>query len=238
VVVFSQWEVMLRKAADVVGRLGVGCAVLHGGVPGKERRALLERFRDDEACRVFLSTDAGGTGLNLQSADTVVNLEVPWNPGVLEQRVARVHRMGQHSPVQVYHFVTRDSIEERVLKVLQRKRELFAGVFDGSTDEVIISGVGHQAFLDTVRALLDEAPPAEEEKPAAAPPAPAPAPADAGRALAEAAVALLEALAAGGPGLLTTDPQGRPVLQLPLTPELLQRGGAALRRLGGAPASG
>jgi SNF2 family DNA or RNA helicase len=231
-VVFSQWELMLRKAEEVVGRLGVGCAVLHGGVPGKERRALLERFRDDADCRVFLSTDAGGTGLNLQSADTVVNLEVPWNPAVLEQRVARVHRMGQHSPVQVYHFVTRDSIEERVLKVMQRKRELFAGVFDGTSDEVDIAAVGHQAFLDTVRALVEEAAPPAEEAPAPAPAA-APPQTDAGRALAEAAVALLEALASGGPGLVTTDAQGRPVLQLPLTPELLQRGTAALRALGG-----
>ena len=100
-VVFSQWEMMLRKAAEVLDRLGIGYALLHGGVPGKERRGLLERFRDDPECRVFLSTDAGGTGLNLQAADTVINLEVPWNPAVLEQRIARVHRMGQHRPVQV-----------------------------------------------------------------------------------------------------------------------------------------
>ncbi|HZT80289.1 MAG TPA: DEAD/DEAH box helicase, partial [Gemmataceae bacterium] len=101
VVVFSQWEVMLRKAAEVLGRLGIGHVVLHGGVPGKGRRKLLERFRDDPECLAFLSTDVGGTGLNLQAADTVVNLEVPWNPAVLEQRIARVHRLGQQRPVQV-----------------------------------------------------------------------------------------------------------------------------------------
>ena len=89
--------------------------------------ALLERFRDDPECRVFLSTDAGGTGLNLQAADTVINLEVPWNPAVLEQRIARVHRMGQHRPVQVFNLVTRDSIEERVLRTLELKRSLFDG---------------------------------------------------------------------------------------------------------------
>src|SRR5207237_160501 len=99
-VVFSQWEVMLHKAAEVLDRLQIGYTLLHGGIPGKDRRALLDRFRDDPACRVFLSTDAGGTGLNLQAADTVVNLEVPCNPAVLEQRVARVYRMGQHRTVQ------------------------------------------------------------------------------------------------------------------------------------------
>ena len=133
VVVFSQWELMLRKAAEVVEKLGMGYTVLHGKVPGKERRALLERFRDDANCRVFLSTDAGGTGLNLQAADTVINLEVPWNPAVLEQRIARVHRMGQHRPVQVFNLVTRDSIEERVLRTLEKKRTLFEGVFTEAT---------------------------------------------------------------------------------------------------------
>ena len=83
------------------------------------------RFRDDPDCRVFLSTDAGGTGLNLQVADTVINLEVPWNPAVLEQRIAQVHRMGQQRPVQVFNLVTRDSIEERVLRSLAQKQSLF-----------------------------------------------------------------------------------------------------------------
>ena len=129
----------------------VGYTLLHGGMPGKERRELLERFRDDPDCRVFLSTDAGGTGLNLQSADTVINLEVPWNPAVLEQRIARVHRMGQHRPVQVFNLVTRDSIEERVLRSLEQKRSLFAGLFDGETDEVNFAALGQPAFLDTVR---------------------------------------------------------------------------------------
>ena len=129
-VVFSQWETMLRQGG---GGARPPEDRLHGHLarrrPGKDRRALLERFRDDPACKVFLSTDAGGTGLNLQSADTVINLEVPWNPAVLEQRIARVHRMGQHRPVQVFNLVTRGSIEERVLKTLEQKRSLFDGVF-------------------------------------------------------------------------------------------------------------
>src|SRR5262249_51221653 len=134
-VVFSQWEVMLQQTAEVLDKLKIGYVVLHGGIAGKDRRALMEKFRDDEGCRVFLSTDAGGTGLNLQSADTVINLEVPWNPAVLEQRIARVHRMGQHRPVQVFNLVTRGSIEERVLKTLSLKKSLFDGVFTGASDE-------------------------------------------------------------------------------------------------------
>src|SRR5213079_1635662 len=123
------------------------------------------RFREDPDCRAFLSTDAGGTGLNLQAADTVVNVDVPWNPAVLDQRIARVHRMGQHRPVQVINLVTRGSIEERVLRTLTMKRTLFEGVFTGGSDEVGFQAVGHQAFMDTMRQLTSE----EEPPP---PPAP------------------------------------------------------------------
>jgi SNF2 family DNA or RNA helicase len=253
VVVFSQWEQLLRQAAELLQRLGVGFVMLSGSVPGKARRGLLEKFRDDPQCRVFLSTDAGGTGLNLQAADTVINLEVPWNPAVLEQRVARVHRMGQHRPVQVFHLVTRDSIEERVLRALQSKRSLFEGVFSGTSDEVLFDSLGQQAFLETVRTLVGAEPAPEE--PAPAPPVPPPvAAADPRQALMQAGVQFLEALAAlfaaasksaeanGSPApLMATDARGQPVLQVPLpSPEVLQRGAAALqailRSLGERPA--
>src|SRR5262249_47191648 len=121
-VIFSQWEVMLQQAAAVLDALKIEYVLLSGSVPGKDRRELMDRFRDDPDCKIFLSTDAGGTGLNLQAADTVINLEVPWNPAVLEQRIARVHRMGQHRPVQVFNLVTRGTIEERVLKTLEMKQ--------------------------------------------------------------------------------------------------------------------
>jgi SNF2 family DNA or RNA helicase len=246
VVVFSQWEQMLRLAAEVVERLGAGFTMLHGNVPGKERRGLLERFRDDPECRVFLSTDAGGTGLNLQTADTVINLEVPWNPAVLEQRIARVHRMGQHRPVQVFNLVVRDSIEERVLKAVASKKSLFEGVFSGTTDEIALDGLGNQAFLEAVRALV-----AEESLPA---PEPASVPAaeavDARQKLVQTGVQFLEALAAllakpetsaeeNGKeakilsAFVVTDARtGQPVLQVPLpSPELMHRGAAALRTI-------
>jgi SNF2 family DNA or RNA helicase len=224
VVVFSQWELMLRKAAEVLDRLGVGYAVLHGGVPGKERKALLERFRDDDACRVFLSTDAGGTGLNLQVADTVVNLEVPWNPAVLEQRVARVHRLGQHRPVRAINLVTRGTIEERVLKTLELKRSLFAGVFHGTADEVSFDALSQRAFLDTVRGFFAEEP-AREERPAV----PA-APADSQQVLWQAGLQFLEALANLCSAAARAGSTNGQVVQVPLPPpEVLQGSAAAIR---------
>ena len=155
-VVFSQWETMAFEAAKVLDKLGVGYVVLHGGLPGKDRKEVLEKFRTDPDCRVFLSTDAGGTGLNLQHADTVVNLELPWNPAVLEQRIARVHRMGQSRPVRVINLVTRGTIEEKVLRTLEAKQGLFTGVFEGDEDEIPFAALNRTGFLDTVRELLGE----------------------------------------------------------------------------------
>jgi SNF2 family DNA or RNA helicase len=218
VVVFSQWELMLRKAAEVLNGLQVGYAILHGSIPGSQRRQLMERFRDDPVCRVFLSTDAGGTGLNLQAADTVINLEVPWNPAVLEQRIARVHRLGQHRPVQVVNLVTRDSIEERVLKTIDVKKSLFDSVFAGTSDEILFGSLGHRAFLDAVRGLILPEPPA----------VPVPVPVlvpDAQQALLRAGVQFLEAFAA----FLAT-PEARERLEH-LAPDLVQRGSAALQAI-------
>ncbi|BCH26305.1 DEAD/DEAH box helicase [Mesorhizobium sp. L-8-3] len=93
-VVFSQWtrthDIIIRR----LDKLGLGYVSFHGGIPSDKRPALVERFRDDPGCRVFLSTDAGSTGLNLQHASTLVNMDLPWNPAILEQRIARIHRMG------------------------------------------------------------------------------------------------------------------------------------------------
>jgi superfamily II DNA/RNA helicase len=145
---------MAMEAAKVLDALGVCYVLLHGGLPGKERKAVLERFQNDPACKVFLSTDAGGTGLNLQAADTVVNLELPWNPAVLEQRIARVHRMGQSRPVRVINLVTRGTIEEKVLRTLEAKQNLFAGIFEGDADEIPFEAVRASGFLDTMRELV------------------------------------------------------------------------------------
>jgi superfamily II DNA or RNA helicase len=243
VVVFSQWELMQQKAVELVQHLGLGHAVLHGEVPGPERRKLLERFRDDPECRVFLSTDAGGTGLNLQSADTVINLEVPWNPAVLEQRIARVHRMGQHRPVQVYNLVMRDSIEERVLRVLEQKRNLFNELFSGTSDEIALDSMGQQSFLEAMRELF--APPVVESTvttPVPFAPSAEPAagnglravPADGSHALVEAGVRFLEAIASAmAAGQVVSDPRtGQPALLVPVpSAEWLQRGKAALKAI-------
>ncbi len=149
-VVFSQWT---RTHEIVIRRLesrDIGYVSFHGGVPSEKRPALIERFRDDPDCRVFLSTDAGSTGLNLQHASTLVNMDLPWNPAVLEQRIARIHRMGQKRPVQIVNFVSKGTIEEGMLSVLAFKRSLAAGILDGGTGEISLGGSRLNRFMKDV----------------------------------------------------------------------------------------
>jgi hypothetical protein len=149
-VVFSQW----RRSHDIVIRRlearGIGYVSFHGGVPAEKRPELVQRFRDDPACRVFLSTDAGSTGLNLQHASTLVNMDLPWNPAVLEQRIARIHRLGQARPVQIVNFVAKGTIEEGMLSVLAFKRSLSEGILDGGNNEVSLGGSRLNRFMKDV----------------------------------------------------------------------------------------
>jgi superfamily II DNA or RNA helicase len=152
-VVFSQWT---RTHDIVIRRLearGVGYVSFHGGVPSEKRPALVERFREDPSCRVLLSTDAGSTGLNLQHASTLVNMDLPWNPAILEQRIARIHRMGQARPVRVINFVAKGTIEEGMLSVLAFKRSLSAGILDGDSGEISLGGSRLNRFMKDVESV-------------------------------------------------------------------------------------
>ena len=150
VVVFSQWvrthEVLRRRFE----RQGWGHVLFHGGVPGTKRKELVKRFKQDSDCRLFLSTDAGGVGLNLQNASVVVIMDQPWNPAVLEQRIGRVHRLGQQRPVRVIHLIAQGAIEEGMLRLIDFKRSMFAGVLDGGADEVFLGGTRLKRFMESV----------------------------------------------------------------------------------------
>ncbi|MBK6864840.1 MAG: DEAD/DEAH box helicase [Ideonella sp.] len=154
-VVFSQWlgthELIRRRLGSAKDQRDWGHVLFSGQVPGEQRGALVERFHDDPQCRLFLATDAGGVGLNLQhAAAVVINMDLPWNPAVLEQRIGRVHRMGQARGVQVVNFVGQGSIEEGMLSVLAFKKSLFAGVLDGGQSEVFLQGTRLSQFMKSV----------------------------------------------------------------------------------------
>ena len=151
VVIFSQWlrmhELLQRRLQDRPW----GHVLFHGGVPAAKRKDLVDRFHEDKNCRAFLATDAGGVGLNLQhAASTVLNVDLPWNPAVLEQRIGRVHRLGQMHPVQVVNFVAKDTIEEGMLAVLRFKKSLFAGALDEGESTIMLGGTRLTKFIETV----------------------------------------------------------------------------------------
>ena len=155
VIVFSEWERMLDMVRELAGEMGIEVAWHTGSVPQQRRRAEIMRFKEDPTCRLFLSTDSGSVGLNLQAASAVVNVDLPWNPAKLEQRIARAWRKGQTRGVTVVNLVCEDSIEHGMLGLLGSKQALADGVLDGQGDLAALKmPSGRAAMIERMQALL------------------------------------------------------------------------------------
>ena len=164
VVVFSQWERMTRLIAKELMEREIGFEYLHGGVPSAKRKDLVDNFMNLPESRVFLTTDAGSTGLNLQAAATIINIDLPWNPAVLEQRIGRIYRLGQKNNIQVINLVAPNSIEEDMVGKLRFKTSMFEGVLDGGEDSVFIEKNKFAKIMEAVSDMMDEKE-AEEKSP-------------------------------------------------------------------------
>ena len=162
VVVFSEWERMTRLVAMELDKRGVRYEYLNGRVPSKRRGELVDDFTTLPESRVFLSTDAGSTGLNLQVASTLVNMDLPWNPAVLEQRIARIFRLGQEKPVQIINLVSKGSIEEGMINKLRFKKSMFEGVLDGGADTVFVDESKFKKLMDDLTIVMEATPDAPE----------------------------------------------------------------------------
>ena len=158
VVIFSEWERMARLVAIELEKRGIRFEFLNGSIPAKQRGRLVENFTTLPESRVFISTDAGSTGLNLQVASILINLDLPWNPAVLEQRIARIYRLGQERPVQILNLVSKDSIEEGMIAKLKFKTSMFEGVLDGGEDSVFVSDDKFKKFMDDLSCVMDDTP--------------------------------------------------------------------------------
>jgi superfamily II DNA or RNA helicase len=128
VLVFSQFTQMLALVEAELKDLGLPCLLFTGDTPVSERGRVVQRFQDREVPLLLLSLKAGGVGLNLTAADTVIHLDPWWNPAVERQATDRAHRIGQDQPVFVYKLVVQGSIEERMLELQARKAALADGV--------------------------------------------------------------------------------------------------------------
>ncbi len=142
--VFSQFVKHLTVVRQRLDKLGIPFQYLDGATPSKERQRRVDAFQNGEGDLFLISLKAGGTGLNLTAADYVIHLDPWWNPAVEDQATDRAHRIGQDRPVTVYRLVAEGTIEEQILEMHANKRELVAGVLDGTdragrmkTDELI-----------------------------------------------------------------------------------------------------
>ncbi|MEM7232787.1 MAG: DEAD/DEAH box helicase [Planctomycetota bacterium] len=146
VIIFSQWRRLLELShwalREVLAGHAARAVFFSGPERAKQRQTNLVEFHDDPATRVLFATDAGGTGLNLQrAADCCILFEVPWNPAVTEQRIARIHRLGQRRPIDVFHLVSEESIECHLSNRVQMKKSAFDAVLDGTEDQVELRGM-------------------------------------------------------------------------------------------------
>ncbi len=162
VIIFSEWVRMLELIRERLDDLGLGYAWHTGSVPQDKRRLEVNRFKQDPDCRLFLSTESGGAGLNLQVANAVVNVDLPWNPAKLEQRIARAWRKHQKRAVTVVNLVAENTIEHRMLNLLDHKKAIAEAVLDDDSGVATMDmPSGRAAFIEKMEQIMGAAEEAE-----------------------------------------------------------------------------
>jgi len=146
-IIFTQFRATQDAIVGALEAEHVTTAVFHGEMGWREKEEALERFRNHD--QVLVSTEAGGEGRNLQFARIVINYDLPWNPMRLEQRIGRVHRLGQEHPVRVVNLVSRGTLEAYVLEILDRKIRMFELVV-GEMEEILGAWQMQGSFEDEV----------------------------------------------------------------------------------------
>jgi SNF2 family DNA or RNA helicase len=168
IVLFSEWTAMLNLIEPLLRKRRLDFVRLDGSVPQKKRQGLIWQFQKEPTCKFFITTNAGSVGLNLQAANTVINVDLPWNPAVLEQRISRVHRMGQKRPVQAFLLVTEETLEEKLLGTLSAKHELALAALDPDSKVKVVdlvSGIDElKRRLEVLLGTKPEAPIDESQK--------------------------------------------------------------------------
>jgi SNF2 family DNA or RNA helicase len=169
-IVYVEFLETQRLLAETLRAAGLDVVVFEGSLDGRQKREALRRF--EQEAQVFLSTDAGGQGLNLQFCRNLVNYDLPWNPMKLEQRIGRIHRFGQERDVRVTNLVTKGTIEAYLLHILNAKIGMFTSVvgeietilaymksearLDRRITEIVLESEGPKQIEEAMRALGDE----------------------------------------------------------------------------------
>jgi SNF2 family DNA or RNA helicase len=160
--VFVHYIETLDHLADLLTREGFAFARFEGGLSGPEKDAAMTEFR--ERAPVLLCTESGGEGRNIQFCDTLINFDVPWNPMAIEQRIGRIDRIGQQREVFVFNLVTRDTLEEQILRLLDEKISMFelvvgdvGAILGGIEEDRDLADLMLDAWLQTTEAGRSEA---------------------------------------------------------------------------------
>lgn len=155
VLIFTEFVPTQEMLQQFLSERGFSVVCLNGSMNMEERKRIQEAFAKD--VRILISTEAGGEGLNLQFCHVVINYDIPWNPMRLEQRIGRVDRIGQHKPVRAINFVFEDSVEYRVLEVLEQKLAVILEEFgvDKTSDVLDSAQAGHMFDEMYVKAILN-----------------------------------------------------------------------------------
>jgi len=147
VLIFSQFRGMLDLIEKELPGLGLSSFKITGSTPSKERQEMTKEFNQGEKDVFLISLKAGGVGLNLTGADTVILVDLWWNPAVESQAIGRAHRMGQEKIVEVYRLVTRGTIEEKIQELQEQKKNLVSEVLDGTESRASLT-------LDEIKEIL------------------------------------------------------------------------------------
>ncbi len=145
--VFTAYLPTLQHVLRRITEAGEGAVGFHGGLAPKEKEQAVRAFRQGRA-RVMVSTESGAEGRNLQFCHMLVNFDLPWNPMRVEQRIGRLHRLGQKNPVTIFNFSTKDTIDARILELLARKIRMFELVI-GELD-LILGAIDDRRGLEQI----------------------------------------------------------------------------------------
>ena len=157
IIIFSEWIKVHKLIGKMLRENNIGFVELSGKIPVKSRGELIRKFEENDQYKVFLSTEAGGSGLNLQVADILINFELPWNPAKKNQRIGRIDRLGQKSKkLTIFNFITKDSIEQQIASGLLVKQSLFDGVLgeEAARDMVDFSTKGRSQFIEQLEEFI------------------------------------------------------------------------------------
>ncbi len=149
--IFSSFKKALDNVKSVFEKKGITYYMIDGSVKSKERMNMVEKFNEDETDCFLITLKAGGTGLNLVGADTVIHLDIWWNPQVENQATDRAHRIGQKKNVSVIKLITKGTIEERIIELQEKKKILSENLIEGNSEEILSS-----LSEKDIRKLLEE----------------------------------------------------------------------------------